>query len=129
MDWDRTLQSEYHTLCYSEHTKQRRDGIAFIARKDVTKTMHNAVSDRVTSIRLCGQPFNLKVVQVHAPITDAAKKKEADKFYGQAQSGINKRARKMCCLCLESGILQVRNIKAKNVIGLYGIGNRNEATE
>lgn len=95
--------SQNITLFITQHTKQRRDGIAFIARKDVTKTMHNAVSDRVTSIRLCGQSFNLKVVQVHAPITDVTKKKkEADKFYGQAQPGINKRASKMCCLCLES---------------------------
>lgn len=47
MDWNWILSLEDHIAYYSGHAKQRRDGIAFIMRKDIAKTAfeRNAVND------------------------------------------------------------------------------------
>ena len=41
---------------------------------------HNLKNDRVISVRFLGKPFNITVIQVFAPATDA-EEAEADQFY------------------------------------------------
>lgn len=52
--------------------KDRKNGVAFIIRQDVTKVILgcNAVNDQIVSIRLCKQYFNMMAIQVNTPITD-----------------------------------------------------------
>ena len=58
----------------------RRNGVAII----VNKTVQNAVlgcsvkNDRMISVRFQGKPFNITVIQVYAPTTDA---KEAEVYW------------------------------------------------
>ena len=64
----------------------RRNRLALI----VNKTVQNAVlgyslkNDRITLVHFQGKPFNITVIQVYAPITNA-KEDEVEWFYGNLQ--------------------------------------------
>ena len=64
----------------------RRNGVAII----VNKRMQNAVlgcnlkNDRMMSVRFQGKPFNIMVIQVYAPTTNA-KEAEVEQFYDDLQ--------------------------------------------
>lgn len=47
------FQSEVHIVYYSEHEKERRNGVAFIVRKDKARMIFacNAISDHIVLIR------------------------------------------------------------------------------
>ena len=44
----------------------------------------NLINDRMISIRFQGKPFNIKVIQVYAP-TSNAEEAEVEQFYGDLQ--------------------------------------------
>ena len=60
-------------IYYCGQESLRRNGVAFI----VNKRVRNAIlgcklkNDRTISVRFQGRPFNIRVVQVYAPTTDA----------------------------------------------------------
>ena len=65
---------------------QRRKGVAFIANKRVQNAVlgHNLKNDRMISLHFQGKPFNITVIQVYAPTTDA-EEAEVDQFYEDPQ--------------------------------------------
>ena len=71
-----------HNIYYCGQKSLRRNGIALI----VNKRIQNAVlgcslkSDRMISVRLQGKPFNITIIQVYAPTTNA-KEAEVEWFY------------------------------------------------
>ena len=71
------FNSDDHYIYYCGQESLRRNGIALI----VNKRIQNAVlgcslkSDRMISVRLQGKPFNITIIQVYAPTTNA---KEAE---------------------------------------------------
>ena len=75
-----------HYIYYCGQEALRRNGVALI----VNKRVWNAVlgcslkNDRMISVRFQGKPFNITVIQVYAPTTNA---EEADvkQFYGDLQ--------------------------------------------
>ena len=73
-----------HCIYYCGQESLRRNGVALI----VNKRIQNAVlgcspkDDRMISVRFQGKPFNITVIQVYAPTTNA---KEAKQFYDDLQ--------------------------------------------
>ena len=69
-----------HRIYYCGQESLRRNGVALI----VNKRVQNAVlgcslkNDRMISVCFQGKPFNITVIQVYAPTTNA---KEAKQFY------------------------------------------------
>ena len=75
-----------HYIDYYGQESLRRNGVALI----VNKTVQNAVlgcnlkNDRMILVLFQGKPFNITVIQVYAPTTDA-KEAEVDQFYEDLQ--------------------------------------------
>ena len=60
----------------------RRDGVALIVNKRVQNAVpgYNLKNDRMISVCFQDKPFNIMVIQVYAPISNA-KEAEVDRFY------------------------------------------------
>ena len=76
------FNSDDHYIFYCGQEFLRRNGVAII----VSKSVWNAVTgcdlknDRMISVRFQGKPFNITVIQVYAP-TSNAEEAEVDWFY------------------------------------------------
>ena len=78
--------SDDHYMYYCRQESLRRNGVAIM----VNKSVHNAVfgcnlkNDRMMSVRFQGKPFNITVIQVYVPSTNA-KEAEVEQFYEDLQ--------------------------------------------
>ena len=76
------FNSDDHYIYYYGQESHRRSGVAII----VSKRVQNAVlgcslkNNRMISVRLQGNPFNITVIQVYAP-TSNAEEAEVERFY------------------------------------------------
>ena len=64
----------------------RRNGVTIIVNKRVQNAVLgcNLKNDRIISVRFQGKPFNITVIQVYAP-TSNAEKAEVEQFYEDLQ--------------------------------------------
>ena len=69
-----------HSIYYCGQESLKRNGVPLTVNKRVRKTVlgYNLENDRMTSVCFQGKPFNITVIQVYAPTTNA---KEAKQFY------------------------------------------------
>ena len=80
------FNSDDHYIYYCGKESLRRNGVAIM----VNKRVRNAVlgcslkNDRMISILLQGKPFNITVIQVYAP-TSNAEEAEVERFYEDLQ--------------------------------------------
>ena len=80
------FNSDDHYVYYCGQESLRRNGVAIM----VNKTVRNAVlgcnlkKDRMISVRFQGKPFNITVIQVYAP-TSNAEEAEVEQFYEDLQ--------------------------------------------
>ena len=67
------FNSDDHFIYYSGQESLRRNGVAFIVNKRVQNAVLgcNIKNDKMISVRFQGKPFNITVIQVCAPITNA----------------------------------------------------------
>ena len=67
------FNSDDHCIYYSGQESLRRNGVALIVYKRVQNTVLgcNLKNDRMISIYFQGKLFNIRVIQVHAPTTNA----------------------------------------------------------
>ena len=75
--------------CYIYYCGQeslRRNGVALIVNKRVQNAVlgSNRKNDRMISVHFQGKPFNITVIQVYAPITNA-EEAEVEWFYEDLQ--------------------------------------------
>ena len=72
---------DYH-IYYCGQEARRGNRVAVIVNKRVEKSLlgYNLKNDKMISIRIQGKPFNIIVIQVYAPTTDA-EEVEIDQFY------------------------------------------------
>ena len=88
LKWDRMgeFNSDDHDIYYCGQESLRRNGAAII----VNKRVQNAViecslkNDRMISTHFQGKQFNIPVIQVYVPITNA-KRAEVEQFYDDLQ--------------------------------------------
>ena len=80
------FNSDDHYIYYCEQESLRRNGVAIM----VNKRVRNAVlgcslkDDRMISVRFQGKPFNITVIQVYDP-TSNAEEAEVEWFYEDLQ--------------------------------------------
>ena len=80
------FNSDDHYIYYCGQESLRRYGVAIM----VNKRVRNAVlgcslkNDRMISVRLQGKPFNITVIQVYGP-TSNAEEAEVERFYEDLQ--------------------------------------------
>ena len=81
-DWNGWIYSDNHYIYYCGQESLRRNGVAIMVNKRVWNAVLgcNLKNDRMISLRLQGKPFNITVIQVYAP-TSNAEETEVERFY------------------------------------------------
>ena len=76
------FNSDDHYIYYCGQESLRRNGVAIMVNKRVWNAVlgYNLKNDRMKSVRLQGKPFNITVIQVYAP-TSNAEEAEVEQFY------------------------------------------------
>ena len=98
----------------------------------VNKRVQNAVlacnlkDDRMISVRLQGKPFNITVIQVYAP-TSNAEEAEVEQFYEDLQDLIELTPKKDVLFIIGDWNAKVGSQETPGVTGKFGLGMRNEA--
>ena len=67
------FNSDDHNIYYCGQESLSRKGVALIVNKRVQNAVlwYNLKNDRMISVQFQGKPFNITVIQVHAPTTNA----------------------------------------------------------
>ena len=80
------FNSDDHYIYYFGQEFLSRNGVALIVNKRVQNSLLRCSlkNDRMISFCLQGKPFNITVIQVYAPTTDA-EETEVDQFYKDLQ--------------------------------------------
>ena len=81
------FNSDGHYIYYCGQESLRRNGVAIIVNKRVPNAVLgcNLKNDRMISFRFQGKPFNITVIQVYAPNTNA-EEAEIEQFYEDLQN-------------------------------------------
>ena len=86
LKWTRMgeFNSDDHYIYYCGQESLRRNGVAIMVNKIVWNAVLgcNLKNDRMISVRFQGKPFNITVIQVYAPTSNA---QEAEQFYEDLQ--------------------------------------------
>ena len=97
----------------------------------VNKRVPNAVigcnlkNDRMISVRLQGKPFNITVIQVYAPSSNA-EEAEVEWFYEDLQDLLELTPKKDVLFILEDWNAKVGSQETPGVTGKFGLGLQNE---
>ena len=80
------FNSDGRYIYYCGQKSFRRNGVALIVNKRVQNAVLecNLKNDRMISVRFQGKPFNITVIQVYAP-TSNAEEAEVERFYEDLQ--------------------------------------------
>ena len=80
------FNSDDHYIYYCGQESLRRNGVAIIVNKRVQNAVLgcNLKNDRMISVHFQGKPFNITVIQVYAP-TSNAEEAEVEWFYEDLQ--------------------------------------------
>ena len=81
------FNSDDHYIYYCDQESLRRNGVAIEVIKRVQHVVLgcNLKNDRMISVRFQGKPFNITVIQVYAP-TSNAEEAEVERFYDDLQT-------------------------------------------
>ena len=80
------FNSDNHYIYYCGQESLRRNGIAIIVNQRVRNAIlgYNLKNDRIISVCFQGKPFNITVIQIYAP-TSNAEEAEVEWFYEALQ--------------------------------------------
>ena len=122
------FSSDDHYIYYCRQESLRRNGVAII----VNKSLQSAVSgcslknDGMTSVRVQGKPFNITVIQVYAP-TSNAEEAEIEQFYEDLQDFLELTSKKDVLFITGDWNAKVGSQEIPGVTGKFGLGVQNEA--
>ena len=91
------FNSDDHYIYYCGQESLRRNGVAIMVNKRVQNAVCgcNLKNDRMISVRFQGKPFNITVIQVYAP-TSNAEQAEVERFYEDLQDLLELTRPKRC---------------------------------
>ena len=91
------FNSDDHYIYYCGQESLRRNGIAIIVKKRILNAVlgFSLKNDRMISVCFQGKPFNITVIQVYAPTTNA-KEVEVEQFYEDLQDLLELTPKKRC---------------------------------
>ena len=99
------FNSDDHYICYCGQESLRRNWAALIVNKRVQNAVLgcNFRNDRMIWVHFQGKPFNITVIQVYVPITNA-EEAEVDEFYEDLEDLLELTPKKMFYSSLEIGM-------------------------
>ena len=122
------FNSDDHYIYYCGQESLRRNGIAYI----LNKTVQNAVlgcnlkNDRMISVHFQGKPFNIMVIQVYAP-TSNAEEPEVEWFYEDVQDLLELTSKKDVLFIIGDWNAKVGSQETSGVTGKFGLEVQNKA--
>ena len=124
------FNSDDHYIYYCEQESLRRNGVALKVNKRVPSAVFgcNLKNNRMILDRLQGKPFNITVIQVYAPTTNA-KEAEDEPFYQDLKDLLELITEKNTRSFHHRG-LECKRRKSGDTFGVtgkFGLGVQNEA--
>ena len=91
------FNSDDHYIYYCGQESLIRNGVAIMVHKRISNAVLecNLKNDRMISVRFQGKPFNITVIQVYAP-TSNAEETEVEWFYEDLQDLLELKPKKWC---------------------------------
>ena len=91
------INSDDHYIYYCGQESLRRNGVAIIVNKRVQNPVlgFNLINDRMISVCFQGKIFNIMIIQVYAP-TSNAEEAEVERFYEDLQDLLELTPKKRC---------------------------------
>ena len=122
------FNSDDHYIYYSGQKSLRRNGVASTDNKRVRNAVLgcNLKNDRMISVRFQGKPFNITVIQVYAPTSNA---EEAKRFCEDLQDLLELTPKKDVLFIIGDWNAKVGSQERPGVTGKFGLGIRNEARQ
>ena len=121
------FNSDDHYIYNCEQESLPRNGVTIIVNKRVQNTVLgcNLKNNRMISVRFQGKPFNITVIQVYAPTSNAEEAK-VERFYEDLQD-LELTHKKDVLLIIGDWNAKVGSQETPGVTGKFGLGIRNEA--
>ena len=130
LKWTRMgeFNSDDHYIYYCGQESLRRNGVALTVNKRVQNVIlqWNIKNDRMISVHFQGKPFDIAVIQVYAPTTNA-KEAEAELFYEDLQDLLELTPKKDVPFIIGDWNTQVGNQEMPGLTGKFGLAIQNEA--
>ena len=130
LKWTRKgdLNSDDHYIHYCGQESLRRNGVALIVNKRIQNAVLgcNLKNDRMISIHFQGKPFNITVIQVYAP-TSNAEEAEVEWFHEELQDLLELIPPKIILFIIGNWNTKVGSQEITGITGKFGLGVQNEA--
>ena len=117
-----------HYIYYCGQESLGRNGVAIIVNRRVQNAVLgcNLKNDRMISVRFQDKPFNIKVIQVYAP-TSNAEEAEVERFYEDLQHLLELTPPKDVLFIIGDWNAKVESQETPGVTGKFDLGIWNEA--
>ena len=122
------FNSDDHYIYYYGQESLRRNRVAIIVNKRVQNSVLrcNLKNDRMISACFQGKPFNITVIQVYAPNSNA-KEAEVERFYEDLQDLLELTPKKDVLFSIGNCNAKVGSQEMPEVTGKFGLGVQIEA--
>ena len=122
------FNSDDHYIYYCGQESLRRNGVAIMVNRRVRNAVLgcNLINDRMISVHLQGKPFNITVIQVYAPMSNA-EEAEVEQFYEDLQDLLELTPKKDVLFIIGDWNAKVGSQETPGVTGKFGLGMQNEA--
>ena len=122
------FNSDDHYIYYCGQESLRRNGVPIMVNKRVSIAVLgcNLKNDRMISVRFQGKPFNITVIQVYAP-TSNAEEAEVEWFYEDLQDLLELTPQKDVLFIIGDWNVKVGSQETPGVTGKFGLVIWNEA--
>ena len=121
------FNSDDHYIYYCRQESLRRNGVAIMVNKRIRNAVLgcNLKNDRMISVCLQGKPFNITVIQLYAP-TSNAEETEAERFYEDLQDLLELTPKKDVLFIIGDWNAKVGSQETPGVTGKFGLEIQNE---
>ena len=117
------FNSDDHYIYYCGQESLRRNGVAIMINKRVRNAVLgcNLKNDRMISVRFQSKPFNMTVIQVYAP-TSNAEEAEVEQIYEDLQDLLELTPKKDFLFIIGDCNAKVGSQETSGVTGKFGLG-------
>ena len=118
---------DHYINYYGQKKSLRRNGVTLIVNKRVQNAVFgcNLKNDRMISLHFQGKPFNIAVIQLYAPNTNA-KETEVEHFCEDLQDLLELTPQKDVLFIIGDWDAKVGSQEIPGVTGKFGLGEQNE---
>ena len=122
------FNSDDHYIYYCGQESLRINGVVIMVNKRVGNAVFgcNLKNDRMISVCFQDKTFNITVIQVYAPTSDA-EETEAEWFYEDLQDLLQQTLKKYVLFIIGDWNAKVGSQETPGITGKFGLGVQNEA--